>query len=261
MDTDKYSAEVQDGWKNGTFDDRAVRDSHIIRHQKCGCSQNWRHNLTAGRSGCLCRGGKLRRIPGFLHQRDGYRAGANGIRDGGTGYHALKGAANHRGFCGTAGESAHQRIGNIHEQIGDACTLQKRAEYNKDDNELGTDVNGCGQDALLTVEQVTHCIVHSAGKRGIAQTPDQRIDEKASGNHQNRQTNAAPAYLSQARNANNANQNLIPCKPAALLNNIHCVESEVKKGASTGNHHHDIVPRDVVDTLNAFPCRVYQKTQ
>ena len=261
MDGNKDAREIQHGGKNGLQHDLAIGQIHIVRHQEGRGAHDGRHDLAAGGRGCLCGSGKLRLIAGFLHQGDGDRTGTDGVRHRRTGNHTLHGADHNGNLCRAAGKSAHGCVGNIDEEIRNSRPLQKCAEDNEHHNKLGADIDGCGQDAFLAVEQVADRIVQLTPQGGVGQTPNQRVGNEAPGHDQNGQTHTAAADLCQRQNAHNADDDLIPRKLASLLDDIHGVEGEIQKRAAAGDHHDQIIPGNVIDLMMLLVGRKHQKTQ
>ena len=160
----------------------------------------------------------------------------------------------------TAGKTAHNGIGDLDEEITDAGALQKGTEDDEHADELGADIDGGGEHALLGVEKGSHQHIQPPGKTGIGKTPDQGIDHKAARHDQNGQTHTAAADLSQGQNAHNADDNLISIKVAALLDDLIGAEGEVQECSGAQNHGHQIIPGHVIHFLGALLRRKHQKT-
>ena len=260
MNGNENTGKIQNRRQDRLQRDLCVRDLHIVSHQECCRAQNGGHDLTAGRSGSFRSCRKLGRIAGLLHQRNGDRTGTHGIGNGRTGNHTLKCRCHNSHLSGTAGETTHDRIGDLNEEIADAGTLQERAEDNEHTNELGADINGGGEDAFLGEEQGSHQHIQSSAEVGIGQTPNQRIGHKTAGHDQNGKTHAAAADLCQGQNAHDTDNDLIPLKLAALLDNVISIEGEVQERAGTQHHQHDIIPGQGVDLLITLLNREHQVT-
>ena len=258
---DKDSGKVQHSGQDGLDHDLAIGNLDIVRHQECGGAHNGGHDLTAGGGGGFRRSGKFRLIASALHQRDGYGAGANGIGNGGTGNHAFHGAGHH-GYLGrAAGEAAHHSIGNVDEEIRNAGTLQESAEDDEHHNELRAHIDGSGEDAFLAVEQVADGIVQFAPQRGIGKSPAQGINQEGAGHNQNGQAHTAAADFRQSQNTHNADDNLIPGKVGALLDDVDGIGGKVQERAGSQHHTHNVIPGHGIGLYMALSGGEHQKAQ
>ena len=261
MDGDENAGEIEHSRQDGADGNIGIRNAHKVRHQESGRAQNGRHDLTAGGGGGFRCGGEFRLVAGFLHQRNGDRAGADGIGNRRTGNHALKSGGHHGNLGRAAGEAADHGITDIDEEFTDTGALQKRAEDDEHHDEFAADVYGSGEDTLLGEEQLTDGAGNPATKGGVIQTPDQRIDDKAAGNDQDGQTHAAAADLCQRQNADDADDDLVNLELGTLMNDGLSIESIVKEGSGAQNHSHKVVPRHVIDFLLSFLNGENQKAQ
>ena len=174
--------------------------------------------------------------------------------------HALHGGSNNCHLGRTAGEAAHEGVGDLDEEVSNAGALQEGTEDDEHHNELGADVDGGGQDTLLAVEQIPDGVVQLAPEGRIAQAPNQGVDNKECGHDQNGQAHAAAADLCQCQDADDADDDLIPGKVAALLDDIHGEDVKVHKRRGADQHTGNVIPGHVVDLLVALFCREDQET-
>ena len=249
---------VQHGGQNRLQGNLTVGNLHIVRHQEGGGAHDGGHDLTAGGSGGFRGSGKFRVIARPLHQGDGHGAGAHGIGHGGAGYHALQRAGYHRHLRRAAGQTAQQRICHIDEEIRNARALQERAEDDEHHDELGADVDGGGENALLAVEQVADDVLDLSPEGGVGKTGGKGVNQEAGRHNQNGQTHASAADLRQSQHAQNADDDLDIGELGALLDNGLGVEGKVQKRAGAHNHNHPVVPRNVIDPLVALLRREHQ---
>ena len=261
MNGNEDAREVQQSRQHGLQGDLSVGNLNIIRHQEGGSAHNGRHDLPTGGGGGLRGPGKFRLIARFLHQGNGHGAGTHRIGHGGAGYHALQGAG-HNGHLGrAAGKSANQSVGDLDKVIRNARALQKRAEDDENDDELGADVNGGGQHALLAVEKIPDGIVHPAPEGGVGQAHGQGVYQKAPRHDQNGQAHASAADLRQSQHAHNADDDLVIGKKASLLDDGLGVEGIVQERSRAQDHQQNIIPGNVIHPLAALPGREHQIAQ
>ena len=239
----------------------AIGDLHIVRHQKGSGAHDGGHNLTAGGGGSFRGTGKLGLITGLLHKGNGHGAGAHRIGNRRAGHNAEQCAGHNSHLGRAAGEPAHQSIGQLNKILGNTGALQERAKHNEYHNELGADIDGGGQDALLAIEEVADGVVQLAPQGRIGKPRRQRIDQEAGGHKQNGQAHASAANLRQRQDADDADDDLIGMEQTSLLNNGDGVGGVVEKGAGAQNHHNHIIPGNMIHPLVALSGRKHQKAQ
>ena len=249
MDRDEDACKVQNRRQNGLDDDLGVGNLHIVSHQESGSAHDGGHDLTAGGGGCFGCCGKLRLVAGALHQRNGDGAGAYCVGHRGTGDHAFHGGCHDGNLGRTAGETADNGVGDLNEEISNAGTLQEGTEDDEHHDELGADIDGGGEDTFLAVEQIADSVVQLTPQGGVAEAPDQRINDKDRSHDQNGQTHAAAADFCQGQDADDADDDLIPGEVAALLDDIHGENIKVHKCACADDHTCNIIPGHVVGLL------------
>ncbi len=217
MNGDKDSGKIQHCRQDRTDNDIGIRNADKICHEE-GCrTHDRRHDLTAG-GGCgLNRTCKLRLVAGILHHRDRNRSGCYRIADRGAGYHAAKSRADDRNLGRSSGIFSCDAVCQLDEEIRDSGSLQEGTKDDKDHDIFRAHINGCREDTLLRIKEVAHKVPHAAKKRRIRQTDSQRVDQKESGNTQNRKANTSPCQLDEGCNTDDADHNLIGLEPGSLI--------------------------------------------
>ena len=117
----EHAGEVKDRGEDGLHGDGGIGNADHFRHQKRRGAHDGRHDLTAGGGGRLDCAGKLGRIAGLFHHRNGDRAGTNGVGNGGAGDHSFQRGGDDCDLRRTTGRPAADHVGQLDKEIADAC--------------------------------------------------------------------------------------------------------------------------------------------
>ena len=91
MDGKECAQIVQQRRHNRGFGNLNVVYADELRHDKCGCAHDRRHDLTACGRNCFDGGRPFVGISGFFHGWDGKYTGGDDVADGASGDHAKQG--------------------------------------------------------------------------------------------------------------------------------------------------------------------------
>ena len=128
MDHQQDRDVVEAGGDNRDQDKFVIRNAQHLGHDKGRGAHDRRRDLPAARGRGLDRTGKAAGKAGFLHQRDGKRAGGHRVGDGRARNHAEEPRRDDRNLCRTARGAACDDGGKVDEQLSQPAHLSENTE-------------------------------------------------------------------------------------------------------------------------------------
>ena len=207
---------------------------------------------------------KLGGIAGLFHHGDGDGAGGDGVADRGAGNHTAQSRGYDRDLCRAAGGSAGYLICKVDEELCDAGALKERAEDDKYDNELSTDVYRGADNAAGAVKQrVDHTAEHTLEIHALGEHAPERVHEQCAGDAQDGNADASAAQLDKGENAdyadNSKGRGHLRCAREHLDDSVK-IKCVIEEAGCTDDHDDPVKPRDVVFPDVVLAHGVVQKT-
>ena len=254
----EHAQEIQARGQDRPNDDIGIRHAQIIRHQKCRGAHDRRHDLPA-RGGRRFHGaGKVLVVSCFLHHRDRDGSGGDRVADRRAGNHAAQCGRYDRDLGRSAGKTAGQGIGHRDEEFGDARFLQEGSEYDKHHDVFRADVDRCGEQAVLVVEQLMH---HIGQQFPVLDIEIDRIGQEHTADAEDREADASPAQFKQHQESDDSRDDIDRVVQLGLDPHRHqgrCPHREIEIRGGADNHQHDIIPGNMIDPDMALLRRIRQ---
>ena len=242
----KDAGKIQHGGQNGRHDDGGVGNAGDLGHQKGRGAHDGRHDLSAGGSGGLHRGGKFRSVAHLLHGGDGDAAAADGVGDRGAGVHPHQCAGDDRHLGRAAHAGARDGVGQVDKEGADAGLFQKGAENDEQHDKGGADGDGGRKDAAVQVVEQVIDQVAQGGFGIVAGQPPGAVNGKQTYHHDKRDTRGTAAQLHQQQNADDTQNDLEGADAVCHLNDLLLGDGVIEIHAQRGYRQHDIIPGEVV---------------